>query len=184
MTKPCFDIVSTDLYRNAANAVGFRGKLQPYLGHGKPLAITEFGSCTYRGAAGKGAMGWAVVDRTARPPALRAGLTRDEKEQADCLTDLLGIFAGAGVDTAFAFTFASYSYPYDPDPHRDLDLAAYGLVTCYRDRRGTSYPGMGTRAGVPRLRLLVGPRRPGSVTAKLASPPECRSKRTALGAAP
>lgn len=53
MTKPCFDIVSTDLYRNAANAVGFRDKLQPYLGHGKPLAITEFGSCTYRGAASK-----------------------------------------------------------------------------------------------------------------------------------
>lgn len=137
-----FDIVSTDLYRNAANAVGFRDKLQPYLGHGKPLAITEFGSCTYRGAAAEGAMGWAVVDRTARPPALRAGLTRDEKEQADYLTDLLGIFAGAGVDTAFAFTFASYSYPYDPDPRRDLDLAAYGLVTCYRDRRGTSYPDM------------------------------------------
>jgi hypothetical protein len=123
------------LYRSAA---GFRGKLQSYLGHGKPLAITEFGCCTYRGAASKGATGWAVVDRTARPPALRAELTRDEKEQAGYLTDLLGTFADAGVDTAFAF--ASYSYPYDPDPHHDLDLAAYGLVTCYRDRHGTTYP--------------------------------------------
>ena len=137
-----FDIVSAALYRSAANAAGFRGKLQSYLGHGKPLAVTEFGSCTYRGAASKGAMGWAVVDRTARPPALRAELTRDEKEQAGYLTDLLGIFADAGVDTAFAFTFASYSYPYDPDPHHDLDLAAYGLVTCYRDRHGTTYPDM------------------------------------------
>jgi hypothetical protein len=90
-----FDIVSADLYRSAANAASFRDKLQSYLGHGKPLAITEFGSCTYRGAASKGAMGWAVVDRTATPPALRAGLIRDEKEQAGYLTDLLGIFADA-----------------------------------------------------------------------------------------
>jgi hypothetical protein len=52
------------------------------------------------------------VDRAARPPALRAELTRDEDEQAGYLTDLLGIFADGGVDTAFA----SYSYPYDPDP--------------------------------------------------------------------
>ena len=37
--------------------------------------------------------------------------TRINLEQAGYLTDLLGIFAGAGVDTAFAFTFASYSYP-------------------------------------------------------------------------
>ncbi|HEV3379639.1 MAG TPA: hypothetical protein VG142_01430 [Trebonia sp.] len=43
--------MSADLYRSAANAASFRGKLQSYLAQGKPLAITEFGSCTYRGAA-------------------------------------------------------------------------------------------------------------------------------------
>jgi hypothetical protein len=137
-----FDIVAVDLYRTAANAAGYRDKLRTYLGRGKPLAITEFGCCTYTGAAAKGGTGWAVVDRKAKPPALTADLTRDEQEQAAYLTDLLTIFAAEGVDSAFAFTFASYSYPYDPDPRHDLDLAAYGLVTCYRDHNGATYPDM------------------------------------------
>jgi hypothetical protein len=136
------DIVSVDLYRDAANAADFRDKLRPYLRHGKPVAVTEFGCCTYRGAAGRGAMGWAVVDRDATPPAVAADLVRDEAEQATYLTDLLGIFLAEGVDTAFAFTFASYSYPHHDDRRHDLDLAAYGLVTCYRDRLGVTYPDM------------------------------------------
>ena len=32
------------------NAAAFRDTLRPYLGHGKPVAVTEFGCCTYRGA--------------------------------------------------------------------------------------------------------------------------------------
>ena len=137
-----FDVVGVDLYRTASNAAGFRDELRSYLAHGKPLAITEFGSCTYHGAADKGATAWAVVDRTAEPPMLKTPLVRDEREQAAYLTDLLDVFAEEGVDQAFAFTFASYSYPYDPDPRLDLDLAAYGLVTCYRDRHGSTYPDM------------------------------------------
>ncbi|MEV7012398.1 hypothetical protein [Streptosporangium sp. NPDC051022] len=137
-----FDLVSVDLYRDASNEAAFPERTRAYLGHGKPVAITEFGCCTHRGAAARGAMGWTVVDRRATPPAVRPGLVRDEHEQAAYLRDLLDIFAEAGVETAFAFTFASYSYPRDPDPRHDLDLAAYGLVACYRDQKGTTYPDM------------------------------------------
>jgi hypothetical protein len=136
------DIVAVDLYRDAGNAAVFRDKLRPYLGHGKPVAITEFGCCTYQGAGDKGGMGWAVVDRDATPPLLTPGLVRDEHEQAAYVTDLLDVFSDEGVSTAFTFTFASYSYPHHPEPRHDLDLAAYGLVTCYRDHFGTTYPDM------------------------------------------
>ncbi len=137
-----FDLVAVDLYRDASNEASFPERVRACFRHGKPVAITEFGCCTYRGAAAKGALGWAVVDRKATPPAVRPGLVRDEHEQAAYLRDLLGVFAEAGVETAFAFTFASYSYPRDPDPRHDLDLAAYGLVSCYRDRKGATYPDM------------------------------------------
>jgi hypothetical protein len=136
------DIVAVDLYRDAANAAAFRDRLRPYLGHGKPVAVTEFGCCTYRGAGEKGGMGWAVVDREAAPPVLAPGLVRDEHEQAAYVADLLDVFQEEGVSAAFAFTFASYSYPHHPEPRHDLDLAAYGLVACYRDRLGETYPDM------------------------------------------
>ena len=61
---------------------------------------------------------------------------------AGYLTGLLDVFRDEGVSTAFAFTFASYSYPHHVEPRHDLDLAAYGLVTCYLDRLGTTYPDM------------------------------------------
>jgi hypothetical protein len=134
------DIVAVDLYRDASNAADFPAKLAPSLEHGKPVVITEFGCCTYRGAAAKGATGWAVVDRTARPRQLKEPLERDEAEQAGYLTELLDVFAGGGVDTAFAFSFASYSYRYDEDPALDLDRAAYGVVPCLPGGHGTTYP--------------------------------------------
>ena len=136
------DIVSVDLYRDASNEADFPARLAPYLDHGKPVAITEFGCCTYRGAANKGATGWAVIDRSARPRRLKEPLERDEAEQACYLTELLDVFAAGNVDTAFAFSFASYSYLYDEDPMLDLDRAAYGIVRCLPSDSGTTYPGL------------------------------------------
>ncbi|GII54051.1 hypothetical protein Pth03_24400 [Planotetraspora thailandica] len=128
-----FDIVSADLYRDAAAAAGFRDTIRACFSPGKPVAITEFGCCTYRGAAARGGMGWAVVDRTATPPRLKERLVRDEEGQAAEVTGLMDVFAAEGADVAFLFTFASYSYPHSPDPALDLDLAAYGIVSCLPD---------------------------------------------------
>lgn len=129
-----FDFVAVDLYRDAPNEAAFADKVCPYLGHGKPMVVSEFGCCTYRGAAGKGATGWAIVDREAVPPALKGEYVRDEAEQAAYLTESMDVYAAQGVESAFVFTFASYSYPHD------LDLAAYGIVRVLREGTGETYP--------------------------------------------
>jgi hypothetical protein len=53
-----FDIVSVDLYRDAQLRSRFGEILGRYFAHGRPVAITEFGCCTYRGAADAGGRGF------------------------------------------------------------------------------------------------------------------------------
>lgn len=122
-----FDIVSVDAYRDAHNQASYNAQVATYVALGKPVAITEFGCCTYRGAARRGGTGWAIVDRDSDPPRLTGSYVRDEVEQAAYLTELLGIFDELGIDSAFWFTYASWSLPHHPDPRFDLDLAGYGL---------------------------------------------------------
>src|SRR4051794_11917958 len=86
-----FDIVGVDLYRDAGNWDSYREQLRAYATHERPLVVTEFGCCTYRGAPDRGAMGWAIVDRTVRPPRLTEEVVRDEQVQATYLTDVLDI---------------------------------------------------------------------------------------------
>jgi len=61
-----FDYVGLDAYRDASNRNNFAEVLRAQASAGKPLVLTEFGCCTYRGAADKGAMGLAVVDSDLR----------------------------------------------------------------------------------------------------------------------
>jgi hypothetical protein len=56
---------------------------------GKPLAITEFGTCAYLGAPEAGGMGWDIVDYAKDPPEIKGDLVRGERVQAAYLTDLL-----------------------------------------------------------------------------------------------
>ena len=133
-----FDIVSVDGYRDAGNLDRFAAGIKGLSRHGKPVAITEFGCCGYRGAADRGGMGWAIVDSVAVPPVLDGDYVRDEGEQVRYMTELIEIFSGAGVDTAFWFTFAGYHTPWHADPRRDLDLASYGVVAIL-DEDGTAW---------------------------------------------
>ncbi|MEW1912711.1 hypothetical protein AB0442_30470 [Kitasatospora sp. NPDC085895] len=124
-----FDLVAVDAYRDAHNAARYRDELRAHSAHGKPVAVTEFGCCTYAGAGDRGGLGWDVIDRTAQPPAVRAGLVRDEQEQVRYLQELLPVFEEEGVDAAFWFTWAGYRAPHRPDdPAHDLDLGSYGAV--------------------------------------------------------
>jgi len=123
-----FDIVSVDAYRDKENAGTFRDQVAARTRFGKPVAITEFGCCTYAGAGERGGMGWAIVDDKADPPRLNGDYVRDEQEQVRYLQDHLAIFEEVGVDTALWFTFASYDTPYSPDPQYDLDTAGYSVV--------------------------------------------------------
>lgn len=129
-----FDYVAADAYRAAGNAATYRDEIRALHRHGRPVAIAEFGCCTYRGAADRGGTGFLVVDRTQDPWRLNGSYERDEEGQAAYLRDLLRIFDEEGVDTAFWYTFAGYRYPHHPDPSYDLDLASYGLVRIDQDR--------------------------------------------------
>ncbi|MCX7522717.1 hypothetical protein OSC27_10555 [Microbacterium sp. STN6] len=123
-----FDIVGVDAYRNAENAGVFRDELRAHHAHGKPVAVTEFGCCTYRGAGDAGGEGWLAVDESEGEKRMRPGTLRDEGEQSRYLTQLLPIFEEEGMDAAFWFTYAGWELPHRPDdPEHDLDLASYGV---------------------------------------------------------
>jgi hypothetical protein len=126
-----FDIVSVDAYGDTSDA--FRQGVREYPRLGKPLAATEFGSCTYRGAAARGGLGWTIVDYDADPPHIDGAYQRDEEEQARYLREMIALFDEEGVDTAFWFTFAGYGFPHRADPRFDLDMASYGVCKLMPD---------------------------------------------------
>jgi hypothetical protein len=129
-----FDIVSVDAYRDAANAATFAEDLKGRFTWGKPVAITEFGCCAYRGAADRGGSGWMIVDRSVDPPAIDGTYQRDEDEQVQYLLDLAQEFEQIELRAAFWFSFAGFELPYRPgDPRHDLDLSSYGVVAVSED---------------------------------------------------
>jgi hypothetical protein len=116
-----FDFVSVDLYRDARIRDRFTEVLQRYFAYERPVAIAEFGCCTYRGAADAGGRGFAILDtsaldRESTPPRLTGHYVRDEAEQARDLTETLSIFEAAGVDATFVMTFIAPLNPTSDDP--------------------------------------------------------------------
>ncbi len=137
-----FDFISVDFYRASYNKSTYVQQLRNYTKSGKPLCITEFGCCTYKGADEKGPMGWAIVDWSAKKPELKSVYTRDEETQSKYLMELLNIFADEKILGAFVFTFISNSYPYNDNPKYDLDMAAYGIVKKMPGNENKYYMGL------------------------------------------
>ncbi|MFI1197418.1 hypothetical protein ACH4T9_29745 [Micromonospora sp. NPDC020750] len=136
-----FDYVSSDAYHSAEVADAYVDGIRALVAQGKPVAITEFGCTTHRGAADLGARGMFIVEWDgANGARLTGDYARDEDEQAGYLRKLLGIFAAEGVDTAFWCTFATYNLPHREESARDVDRASYGLVKVFEDRLGDTYP--------------------------------------------
>jgi hypothetical protein len=141
-----FDVIVTDAgCRSARTADRYRDDIRALVAQGtaqgKPVAITEFGCTTHRGAADLGDRGDTIVEwgDDGRPVRLNGDYTRDEDEQAAYLRELLDIFDAEGVDSAFWYTFARYDLPHRGDPREDLDMASYGVVKVLEDRRGRTY---------------------------------------------
>ena len=140
-----FDFVSIDLYRTAEVADRLEPGVRHLVERGKPVAITEFGCATYKGAADLGARAGEIIEWSddGTPVRLKGEYVRDEAEQAACVRELLEIFDRTGVDSTFVFTFAAHALPHrDGDPRDDLDLASYGIVKLLEGRGGETYPGM------------------------------------------
>lgn len=97
-----FDIISTDAgYRAAERAARFSDDIRAFVAQGraqgKPVAITEFGCASFRGAADLVNRGDIVEwSNGARPIRFKGEYTRDEDEQARYLGELLEIFEAEG----------------------------------------------------------------------------------------
>lgn len=138
-----FDIVSVDAHRSKAVAHVYQQGIRALVAQGKPVAITEFGCTTHRGAADDGARSGNIVEYEGTVPVrLDGDYVRDEREQATYLRELLDVFVAEGVDAAFACTFVCYGLPHRSDPRIDLDMASWGVVKVLDGRPGDTYPGM------------------------------------------
>ncbi|QVI19648.1 hypothetical protein KHQ06_25210 [Nocardia tengchongensis] len=141
-----FDIMAIELIRSAEVADRFRAGVRNLVAQGKPLAITGFGTASWKGAADIAPRSNEIVeyDATGAPVRLNGSFVRDEAGQAAYLSELLEIFDSEGVDSAFVFLFALHSHPHRPDgdPPDDLDLASLGIVKVLEDSYGDTYPDM------------------------------------------
>uniref|UniRef100_A0AAU2W106 Abortive infection protein n=1 Tax=Streptomyces sp. NBC_00008 TaxID=2903610 RepID=A0AAU2W106_9ACTN len=140
-----FDFTTFELIRSAEVADRFRDAVRSLVAQPKPVAITGFGTATWRGAGDVAPRSMEILETdetTGAPLRLNGEYERDEAGQAAYLSELLEIFDTEGVDSAFVFLFALYSLPHRPDgdPRDDLDLASLGIVKVLEDRNGDTYP--------------------------------------------
>ncbi|HVW10902.1 MAG TPA: hypothetical protein VHC90_20085 [Bryobacteraceae bacterium] len=138
-----FDIIATDAgYRTAAMADRFRDQMRVFVDQGralgKPVAITEFGCATHRGASNLADREENIIEwgEGARPVRLKGEFTRNEEEQARYIGELLGVFETEGVDAAFVYTFARYDF------RGEFDLVSKGIVKVLESGYGQRYPDM------------------------------------------
>ncbi|GAB3213265.1 hypothetical protein ACQEU5_24520 [Marinactinospora thermotolerans] len=130
------DVIGLDTYREEHNRDVYGDHIAQRTGHGRPVLVTEFGCCAYRGADLRGAAGFDVLDDRGCPPVIRGDLVRDEEAQAQYLIDCLHTFERAGVDGAFVFVFSEPMLRHLPDdPRHDADLAGFGIVAVTSDAR-------------------------------------------------
>ena len=123
-----FDIVSINHYRTSYNQSGYEKILRNYHVYGKPVAVTEFGCCTYEGAEKAGGGGWRIIEEKDGKQKIKDNYKRCELTQSNYVIDLLKIFEQEDIYAAFVFTFINPVFEYDPDPAYDFDMASYGIV--------------------------------------------------------
>ena len=127
-----FDIVGVNLYEDASNKGKYAEELQRYKSHGKPVAITEFGTAPYKGAGHLGGYAHSVIDwqhgRLKRGMGLMP-VFRDEKAQADYLERLIQMYEKHEIDAHFIFEYINWNTKHTPeDPKRNLTTGSFGLV--------------------------------------------------------
>ncbi|BCL17452.1 hypothetical protein [Micromonospora sagamiensis] len=140
-----FDFVTLELIRSAEVADRFRDGVRGLVAQPRPVAVTGFGTATWRGAGDVAPRSMEILEydeATGDPLRLDGHYERDEAGQAAYLGELLDIFDSEGVDSAFVFLFALESLPHRPDgdPRDDLDLASLGIVKVLDGGSGDTYP--------------------------------------------
>ncbi len=123
-----FDVVSANYYSSFPRRADYVRELGRLRRRGKPVAITEFGTCTYKGAPRRGGLGWDVIDYEHQPPRISGDLVRSERTQAIYITRLLDVFEAMRFRSATIYNFVDPDAPHRRDSRYDLDLASYGIV--------------------------------------------------------
>ncbi|WP_416960953.1 abortive phage infection protein [Streptomyces sp. Agncl-13] len=130
-----FDVVGIDYYSYFRQPADYVKELRSYQRWGKPVTITEFGTCAYKGAEKTAGMGWNVVDYDKDPEEIKGQLTRSEHTQAAYVTGLLEVFESMNLYGAMAFEFVTPDAPHRAhDPRHDLDMASYSITRTVKDR--------------------------------------------------
>ncbi|WP_372028394.1 hypothetical protein [Pseudomonas kurunegalensis] len=128
-----FDIVGVDYYRNGESAKDYLLGLDKYRVK-KPLVVMEVGSCTYEGAAARGAGGFMLLQGVEPDGSGRfmdnVVPTRSEEEQASYVREQLELLHGAGVDGVFIYVFSFPKYP-TGEGAKDLDMMSFSLVKTF-----------------------------------------------------
>lgn len=127
-----FDYVGLDTYRDERNALVYTEQVRRHVEGGKPVLITEFGCCSYRGAAERGGSGYDIFDHRTEPPSITAEVIRDEQVQADYLTESIDALASVGIHGTFVFAFSEPMLIHTADRATDADLASFGIVKITR----------------------------------------------------
>lgn len=130
-----FDMVGVDLYRDASNKATYVQDVRALHRFGKPVLITEFGCCTYKGADERGGDGFDIIDWNATPPVVLPGYVRDEGVQARYIGECLDVYEAENVYGAFVYNFIEADSPTSPDRDLDYDMAGYALVKVSPDPR-------------------------------------------------
>ncbi|GAA2445315.1 hypothetical protein GCM10010191_72750 [Actinomadura vinacea] len=129
-----FDVVSVNYYAYHPRREDYVRELRAYQRWGKPVAISECGTCAYEGAPQAGGMGWNVIDYSKPEPEIRGNLARSERTQAEYLGQVLDVFDSMGLYAAMVYNFVNPELPHRAEPRLDLDMAGYGLVKPIRER--------------------------------------------------
>jgi hypothetical protein len=133
-----FDIVGVDHYRDDRVKDRYLEMLEPHLGTGRPVVVSEVGMRTYAGASGSGALGFGITDTASfvlhqlfgRLVRVRnkPGYVRDEAGQAGELDETLSILESSAVAGWFVASFSTPDAFYDDDPRYDRDMDGMSLV--------------------------------------------------------
>ena len=139
-----FDIVGVDYYRQGETAQKYVAGLDRFRLN-KPLVVMEVGSCAYTGAAARGAGGFMVLEGINPDGSgkFAGGVvpTRNEREQANYVGEVLELLDEGGVDGTFIYVFSFPSYRFG-EGAKDLDMVSFSLVKTFAkdDPRARAMP--------------------------------------------
>jgi hypothetical protein len=126
-----FDLVSIDCF---ALPKDFAREVRELYRYGKPVVVSEFGACAYKGAPQFEDMGWNVIDWTKPRPEIPVDLVRSERTQANHLAEVFEIASRMDLYAAMVYTFVNPELPHWPkEPRYDLDKANYTIVKAVWD---------------------------------------------------